>query len=90
MREALEAHSPSWLPSTANSTAKRLVAFVRSRFPGWVSFEDPRLNGGPLDEVGYKLATQQKAEDELSKERLSELLVAGDADEVIDRLVRHR
>ena len=88
MREALEAHSPSWLPSTANSTAERLVAFVRSRFPGWLSFEDPRLNEGPLDEVGYKLATQQKAEDELSKERLSELLVAGDADEVIDRLVR--
>ena len=26
MREALEAHSPSWLASTANSKAKRLVA----------------------------------------------------------------
>ncbi|WP_419940329.1 hypothetical protein [Candidatus Palauibacter sp.] len=88
MREALEAHSPSWLPNTADPRMELLVALVRSRFPGWLSFEDPRFNRGPLDEVGYKLATQQKAEDVLSKERLSELLAAGDADEVIDRLVR--
>ncbi len=87
MREALELHAPSWLPSGANSRVTRLVALVRSRFPGWNGFEDPRFNGGQLDEVGYKLTTREKALDVLSEETLARLLDVGDADGFIDRLV---
>ena len=87
MREALEAHAPSWLSNSTDAKAHRLVAFVRSRFPGWNGFEDPRFNGGRLDEVGYKLATRMKAQDVLSKEALSKLLDVGDADGFIDQLV---
>ncbi|WP_420636288.1 hypothetical protein [Candidatus Palauibacter sp.] len=87
MREALEAHAPSWLSNSADAKAHRLVAFVRSRFPGWNGFEDPRFNGGRLDEVGYKLATREKAQDVLSEETLSKLLDARDADGFIDQLI---
>ena len=87
MRDALEAHAPSWLSSSADAKAQRLVAFVRSRFPGWNEFEDPRLNGGQFDEIGYKLETREKARDVLSAEALSKLLDVRDADGFIDRLI---
>ena len=87
MRDALAVHAPSWLPNHATLKAMRLVAFVRSRFPGWQDFEDPRFNGGQLDEVGYKLATRKKARRILSKEALSELLAVGDTDAIVDRLL---
>ena len=87
MREALEAHAPSWLPGAATSKGTHLVDLVRSRFPGWLGFEDPRFNQGPLDEVGYKLATVRKAEELLSEEEVARLIDAGDYDEIIDRLI---
>ena len=82
MIEALEIHAPSWLPRRF-----RLLRFFRSRFPGWLGFEDPRFNGGPLDEVGYKLATREKAQAALSREALSGLLAGGQVHDVIERLV---
>ena len=87
MREALEAHAPSWLPGAATSRWTHLVDLVRSRFPGWLGFEDPRFNQGSLDEVGYKLATVRKAEELLSEEEVARLIDAGDYDEIIDRLI---
>lgn len=88
MREALAAHAPPWLPDTATSRWMRLVDLVRSRFPGWLGFEDPRFNQGPLDEVGYKLATAQEAEKQISEPELRRLVQAEEYEEVIDRLIR--
>jgi len=87
MREALAAHAPSWLPDTAISRWMYLVDLVRSRFPGWLGFEDPRFNRGPLDEVGYKLATVRKAKELLSAGEVGRLIDANDYDEIIDRLI---
>ena len=88
MREALAAHAPSWLPDTATSRWVHLVDLVRSRFPGWLGFEDPRFNQGPLDEVSYKLATVQEAEKQISEPELRRLIHAEEYREVIDRLIR--
>ena len=64
-----------------------LVEFVRSRFPGWLGFEDPRFNEGRNDEVGFKLATVQKAEQKLSEPELRRLIDDEEYNEVIDRLI---
>lgn len=85
MREALAAHAPSWLPDI--STTRHLVGLVRSRFPGWSGFEDPRFNQGPLDEVGYKLVTVRKAERLLPEETVRRLIEEDDYGEIIDRLI---
>ena len=82
MRDALVIHAPPWLPNSV-----RLVAFVRSRFPGWLGFEDPRFNHGPLDEAGYKLATVRKADKQLSEPELRRLIDAEEYGEVIARLI---
>ena len=87
MREALEAHAPSWLPGTATSRWTHLVDLVRSRFPGWLGFEDLRFNEGPYDEVGYKLATVRKAEQQLSEPELRRLIDAEEYGEMIARLI---
>ena len=64
----------------------RLLALVRSRFPGWLGFRDPRFDGGTYDEVKYKLATVAKAKELLSKQALRSLIDAGDQGEMIERL----
>ena len=88
MREALAAHAPSWLPDPAISRWTYLVDLVRSRFPGWLGFDDPRFNRGRFDEVSYKLATVQEAEKQISEPELRRLIHAEEYKEVIDRLIR--
>ena len=88
MQEALAAHAPPWLPDTATSRWIHLVDLVRSRFPGWLGFEDPRFNEGPLDEVGYKFATAQEAKKQISEPELRRLVHAEEYEEVVDRLIQ--
>ena len=64
----------------------RLLGLVRSRFPGWLGFRDPRFDGGSYDEVKYKLATVAKAKELLSEQTLRSLIDAGDHSTVIERL----
>lgn len=64
----------------------RLLALVRSRFPGWLGFRDPRFDGGRYDEVKYKLATAEKAKELLSEQALGRLIDNGDYGEMIQRL----
>ena len=64
----------------------RLLGLVRSRYPGWLGFRDPRFNGGHYDEVEYKMETVAKAKELLSKQALRNLIDAGDHGEMIERL----
>ena len=64
----------------------RLLGLVRSRFPGWLGFRDPRFDGGPYDEVKYKLATVAKASELLSEQTLRSLIDAGNHSTMIERL----
>ena len=64
----------------------RLLGLVRSRYPGWLGFSDPRFDGGLYDEVQYKLETVAKAKELLSKQALRSLIDAGDHGEMIKRL----
>ena len=64
----------------------RLLGLVRSRFPGWLGFRDPRFDGGSYDEVQYKLATVAKAKELLSEQTLRSLIDAGNHSTMIERL----
>ena len=62
-----------------------LLGLVRSRFPGWLAFEDSRFSSA---EVDYKLATAAKAKELLPEEELRSLIDAGDYGEMVERLKR--
>ncbi|GEM_PF-1153068 len=64
----------------------RLLGLVRSRYPGWLGFSDPRFDGGLYDEVQYMLETVAKAKKLLSKQALRSLIDAGHHGEMIERL----
>ena len=83
LRRAATASRPPELPGK-----NRLLGLVRSRFPGWLGFADPRFDGGPYDEVKYKLATAERAKELLSEPALRGLVDVGDHGEVIERLKR--
>lgn len=72
--------------SLSEARVEELLSLVRSVYPGWLGFEDPRFNGGPLDEVEYKLARVKKAEETISESELRRLIAVEGFDEYIDRV----
>ncbi len=64
---------------------QELLALVRRRYPDWESFSHPAF---VADEIAYKQASAQKAQQLLSQSALDGLLSQGDFDGFIDRLNR--
>lgn len=73
----------SSLPPLSREQLDRIVQALRSQYPGWESFDDPRFIE---DEITYKKKTIAKAADLLSAAGLRRLLKEGQFDEILKRL----
>lgn len=64
---------------------QELLALVRRRYPDWDNFQYPAF---VADEISYKRASAEKAQELLSQKALDDLLAQGDYDGIIERLNR--